>query len=261
MEALTKSLIELEESRREHLTIECRKARLPILQDVIIDLKRALRVCRPALAIEERWESMEKRIAVMEKAVSAPLPTSSSSSSPAAPAQDHALSQAPESTQGEAPISVPPPPSQPWRRPSGERKCQWSPLTQQWPAKRSWDPRTPTAGTVTPRRRRRRGCPAGRKVKSRQQCEGPKPARKALLPAQDNSTVQGDTPQVLNDLLWDATAEMGPTKPHSASPQELMELPTAAEPQSPIEGPLDFRDVCSEGQGGREGCLMRPPRC
>ena len=95
MDALTKALMELEESGRERLTIQCGMARLPILEDFVIDLGPALRVCRPALAIEERLESMEKRISVMEEAVSAPLPTSSSPPNPAAPAQDHPLSQAP----------------------------------------------------------------------------------------------------------------------------------------------------------------------
>ena len=77
MDALTKALMEFEETGRERLTIQCNMACLPILGDFIIDLGPALRVCRPALAIEERLESMEKRIPVMEEAVSAPLPTSS----------------------------------------------------------------------------------------------------------------------------------------------------------------------------------------
>ena len=106
MDVLTKALMELEESRRERLTIQCGMARLPILEDYFIDLGPALLVCRPALAIEERLESMEKRISVMEEAVSAPLPTSSSPPSPAAPALDHPLSRAPQSPQGEAPIPV-----------------------------------------------------------------------------------------------------------------------------------------------------------
>ena len=174
MDALIKALMELEESGRERLTIQCGMARLPILEDFVIDLGPALRVCRPALAIEERLESMEKRISVMEEAVSAPLPTSSSPPNPAAPAQDHPLSQAPQSPQGEAPISVAAP-AQPWRRPLVEGQPQWSPPTPQWPApssssKRSWEPRTPT--TRTPRRRRRRGCRAGQQVKSRRQREG-----------------------------------------------------------------------------------------
>ena len=62
-------------------------ARLPILEDFVIDIGPALRVWRPALAIKELLESMEKRISMMEEAVSAPLPTSSSSPSPAAPAR------------------------------------------------------------------------------------------------------------------------------------------------------------------------------
>ena len=93
MDALTKALMASEESGRERLTIQCGMTRLPILEDFVIDLGPALRVCRPALAIEERLESMEKRISVMERAVSAPLPTSSSPPSPEAPAQDHPLSQ------------------------------------------------------------------------------------------------------------------------------------------------------------------------
>ena len=82
MHALTKALTELEESRRERLTIQCGMARLSYLGP-------ALRVCRRAVAIEERLESMEKRISVMEEAVDAPLPTSSGPPSPAALAQDH----------------------------------------------------------------------------------------------------------------------------------------------------------------------------
>ena len=54
MDALNKALMELEESRRERLTNQCGMARLPILEDFVIDLGPALRVCRPALAIEER---------------------------------------------------------------------------------------------------------------------------------------------------------------------------------------------------------------
>ena len=165
MDALTKALMELEKTGRELLTIRCGMARLRLLQDFVIDFGPALRVCEPALAIEERLESMENRISVMEEAVSAPLPTSSSPPSPAAPAEDHPLSKAPQSPQVEAPISVAAP-SQPWRRPSGEGKPQQSPPTQQWPAptrssKRSWEPRAPTTATSTPRRRRRRGCRAG----------------------------------------------------------------------------------------------------
>ena len=133
MDALTKALMELEETGRKRVAIQCDMARLPIFEDFVINLGPALRVCRPALAIEERLESLEKRISVMEEAVSAPLPTSSSPTSPAAPAQDHPLSQAPQFPQGEAPISVAAP-SQPWRRPSVEGQAQWSPLTQQWPA-------------------------------------------------------------------------------------------------------------------------------
>ena len=162
MDAITKALMELEESGRERLTIQCGMACLPILEDFVIDFGPALRVCRPALAIEERLESMEKRISVMEEAVSAPLPTSSSPPSPAAPDQDNPLSPAPQFPQGEAPISVAAT-SQPWRRPSVEGQPQWSLPTQQWPAplsssKRSCEPRAPTTVTSTPRRRRRRGC-------------------------------------------------------------------------------------------------------
>ena len=51
------------------------------------------------MAIEKRWESVEKRISVMEEAASAHLPTSSSRPSPAAPVEDHPLSQAPHSPQ------------------------------------------------------------------------------------------------------------------------------------------------------------------
>ena len=54
----------------------------PIFGHFAIDWGFALRVCRPALAIEERLESMEMRIAVMEEAISAPLPTKSGSIEP-----------------------------------------------------------------------------------------------------------------------------------------------------------------------------------
>ena len=249
MDALTKAFMELEESDRERLTIQCGMARLLILEDIIIDLGPALRVCRPALAIEEHLECMEKRISVMEEDVSAPLPTSSSPPSPAAPAQDHPLSQAPQSPQGEAPISVVAP-SQPWRRPSGEGQPQWSPPTQQWPApssssKRSWEPRAPKTVPGTACHRRRRGCGAGQQVKSRQQGEGPEPAPRAPSPAPDESTVLSNAPEVLRDPPCAAGAEMGPIQPHLAPPEELMESTTAAEPQSPVEDPLDFRDVRS----------------
>ena len=100
MDALTQALMDLEESGRERFTIQCGMACLPILEDFVMDLGPALLVCRPALAMEERLESMARRISVMEKAVSAPLPTSSSPPSPAAPAEDHPLSQAPQSHQG-----------------------------------------------------------------------------------------------------------------------------------------------------------------
>ena len=262
MDALTKALMELEESGRERLTIQCGMARLPILEDFVIDLGPALRVCRPALAIEERLESMEKRISVMEEAVSAPLPTSSSPPNPAAPAQDHPLSQAPQPPQGEAPISVAAP-AQPWRRPSVEGQPQWSPPTQQWPApssssKRSWEPRTPTTGTSTPRRRRRRGCRAGRQVKSRQQREGPEPAPRAPSPALDDSTVLSDAPEVLNDPPCAAGVEMGPNHLPSAPPEELMELTTAAEPQSPVIDPLNFRDVRSGVKEAKKDAQCAP---
>ena len=85
IDSLTKALMELEESGRERLTIQCDMARLSILEDFVIDLGPTLRVCGPALAIEERLESMEKRISVMDEALSAPLPTSSGPPSPAAP--------------------------------------------------------------------------------------------------------------------------------------------------------------------------------
>ena len=85
MDALTKALMELEESGRERLTIQCGMARLPILEDFVIDLGPALRVCRPALAIEERLESMEKRISVMEEAVSDPPTDLLESTEPGSP--------------------------------------------------------------------------------------------------------------------------------------------------------------------------------
>ena len=247
MDALTKALMELEESRRERLTIQCGMVRLPILEDFIIDLGPALRVCRPALAIEERLESTEKRISVMEEAVSAPLLTSLRPPRPAAPAQDHLLSQAPRSPHGEAPISVAAP-SQPWRRASVEEQLQRWPPTQHWlvpttSSKRSWEPHAPPAVTSTSRRRRRRGCRAGQQVKSRRQREGPQPAPRALSPAPDDSTILSDAPGVLNDLPCAAEAEMGPNQPHPAHQEEPMELTTADELQTPLEDPLDFRDV------------------
>ena len=100
MDALTIALMELEESGREHLTVQCGMARLPILEDFLIDLGSALRVIRPALVMEKRLKSMEKRILVMEEAVSALLPTSWSPPILAAAAQDHPLSQAPQSPRG-----------------------------------------------------------------------------------------------------------------------------------------------------------------
>ena len=249
MDALTKALMEVEQTGREHLTIQCDMAGLPILEDFVIDLGPALRVCRPALAIQERLESMEKRISVMKEAVSAPLPTSSSPPSPAAPAQDHRLSQAPQSPEGEAPISVAAP-SQPWKRPSVEGQPQWSPPTQQWPAptrssKRSWEPRAPTTVTSTPRRRRRRGCRAGRQVKSRRQREGAEPAPGVSSPALNDSTVLSDAPEVPNDPPCATGAGMGPNQPPSAPPEELMELTSADATQSPVDDSLDFRDVRS----------------
>ena len=242
MDALTKALMELEETERERLTMQCDMARLPILEDFVVDLGPSLRVCRPALTIEERLESMEKRISVMEEAVSASLPTSSSPPSPAAPAQDDLLSQAPQSPQGEAPISVAAP-SQPLRQASVERQPQWPAPTSS--SKRSWEPRTPTTETSTPRRRHPRGCRAGRQVKSRRQREGPKPAPRALWPALDDPSVLSNAPEVLNDPMCGAGAEMGPNQPHSAPPEEPVELTTAAEPQSPMEDPLELRDVRS----------------
>ena len=106
MDDLTKVLMASEESNKERLSIQCGMARLPIVENFVIDLGPALRVCRAALGIEERLESMENRTSVLEEAVSAPLPTSWSPPSPAARAQDHPLSQVPQSSQGEAPISV-----------------------------------------------------------------------------------------------------------------------------------------------------------
>ena len=82
-------------------------------------------------------------------------------------------------------------------------------------------------------------------MKSRRQREGSEPARGAPSPAPDNSTVPSDAPEVLNDPPCAAGAEMAPNQPHSAPPEEPMELTTAAEPQSPVEDPLDFRDVRS----------------
>ena len=82
MDDPTKAVMEVEETGRERLTIRYGMARLPILEEFVIDLGPAFRVCRPAQAIKECLESMHKRISVMQEAVSAPLPTSSSPPSP-----------------------------------------------------------------------------------------------------------------------------------------------------------------------------------
>ena len=39
--------------------------------------------------------------------------------------------------------------------------------------------------------------------------------------------------------------DLRPNQPHSTPPVDVMELTTAAEPQSPVEDPLDFEDVRS----------------
>ena len=59
MDALTKALMELEESGTERLTTQCEMARLPIWKDFVIGLGSALLVCRPPPAIRERLESTE----------------------------------------------------------------------------------------------------------------------------------------------------------------------------------------------------------
>ena len=82
-------------------------------------------------------------------------------------------------------------------------------------------------------------------MKSRRQREGPEPAPRAPSPAPDDSTVPSDAPEVLNDPPCAAGVEMGPNHLPSAPPEELMELTTAAEPQSPVNDPLNFRDVRS----------------
>ena len=82
-------------------------------------------------------------------------------------------------------------------------------------------------------------------MKSRREREGPEPVPKALSPAPVDSTVLSDAPEVQKDPPCAAGAEMGPNQPHSAPPEEPMELTTAAKPQSPVEDPLDFRDVRS----------------
>ena len=46
-----------------------------------------------------------------------------------------------------------------------------------------------------------------------------------------------------------AGAELGPNQPHSAPPEEPMELTTADQQQSLVKDPLDFRDV---GSGVKE---------
>ena len=65
------------------------------------------------------------------------------------------------------------------------------------------------------------------------------------MPTPDDPADQNDGPEVLNDHPCVARAEMRPNDPHSILQEELMELTTAAEPQSPVKDPLDFRDVRS----------------
>ena len=82
-------------------------------------------------------------------------------------------------------------------------------------------------------------------MKSRRQQTGPESAPRAPSPTHDDPVDRNDAPEVLNDPPSVAGAEMGPNQPDSIPPEELMELTTAAEPQSPVEDPLDFRDVRS----------------
>ena len=82
-------------------------------------------------------------------------------------------------------------------------------------------------------------------MRSRRQREGSEPAPGAPSPAPNGSTVLSDAPEVPNYPFCAAGAEMGPNQPPSALPEELMELTTAAEPQSPVNDPLNFRDVRS----------------
>ena len=72
MDALTKALIESEESGRGHLTIQCGMGLLSMLENFVIALGLALKSCRPALTIDDRLESMENKIPVMEEAAGPP---------------------------------------------------------------------------------------------------------------------------------------------------------------------------------------------
>ena len=95
-------------------------------------------------------------------------------------------------------------------------------------------------------------------MKSRRQRGRPEPAPRAPSPAPDDSTVLSDAPEVLNDPPCATGAEMGPNQPPSASPEELMELTTAAEPQSPVADPFDFRDVRSGVKEAEKNALCAP---
>ena len=75
MDTRIKALIDLEEFGRERFTIQCSMPCLPVLEDVVIDLGAAPSACRPALVMEECFQSMEKIISGMEEALSTPLPT------------------------------------------------------------------------------------------------------------------------------------------------------------------------------------------
>ena len=69
------------------------------------------------------------------------------------------------------------------------------------------------------------------------------------MPASDDSRVLRNVPGVLNDPLCATGAGMGTNQPHSPPPEEPMELTTVAEPQIPVDDPLNFRDV---GSGVKE---------
>ena len=95
-------------------------------------------------------------------------------------------------------------------------------------------------------------------MKSRRQREGSEPAPRALSLAPIDTTVLSDAPEVLNDPPCVAGAEMGPSQPPSAPPEELIELPTAAEPKSPVEDPLDVTDVRSGVKEAKKDAQCAP---
>ena len=95
-------------------------------------------------------------------------------------------------------------------------------------------------------------------MQSRGKRKGSEPAPRAPSPAPEDPTVLSEAPQVLNDALYAAGAEMGPNQCHSAHPVDVMELITADKPQSPVEDPLDFRDVRSGVKEAKKNAYCAP---